>query len=731
MKNHCRSILFVVNISICLNLFGQAKEDSINSRFSNIKDTSFAFVKKLDLDTLKGGKVLDSSLIISNKLDSNYKGNFINNLSGIKNKTTENFKLSGTIRNSTLYSTEKLNGQEMPTFTNRTFFDFNVSAFGLPLQFGYTHSTEDNALNKQIGAFRLQLDKSQIENFLKEKSKRKILDQIGGQKIDSISNTLKESIAKISKNIESTSNKDYQKEIEKSRQIIEDSKNDSVYSKRKKSKVELAQKKIDTYNNQIKNIDSLEKVRKNLTQKLAYLKALRENGYDVSGYLNDSSRQQISPYGKKYSDGFNKILNGIENFELGDIYLSYSNLFMNGFMLRGIKADFQFDRFYIGYSGGITNNIGNSNPINSFSNEAKVQAANFGIGNQNDNSLGLIFLTSNKTANFATNNLNIPERSNVIGLKFKVNLLGYGFVEIERAVSNTYRKNPEIKLDELSKTFKSANLNSGTFIKLHGDISETKSKYLLAYTRNDLYFFSIANPMQRSDCQRLEFRLNQAIIGSKLQAILGYRNDKDNLSETKQYTTTSKNYELGLRLKGKRTNTMAQYRRTMISNSSTQNLMLDLTTLNINYTRNDKIKGKRLLSNINYCFLFFDGQLDTLMNNTHIFNLVSNFHNGNKLGLSGGGNLNLPSSLKREYTQYEVFGGVSYLFSKSFSGEAKYIYREFQNIEQRNCLQLGINYNYKKITLNSFVENQYVGQKVLIPKKYFMLIMRFDLVFRF
>ena len=730
MRIYNRYIFVVITSILSLNLFSQNNRDSINYNRS-FKLDSISFLKHSKQDSLNKRFFNDSSFIFLNNKDSISKIDPINIYLPKSTNPKDYFRLNGTIRNSTIYSTEKLAGQEVPNFINRTFFDFKVNVFGLPLNFGYTHSSEDNALNKQIGAFSLQLDKSQIENFLKEKSKRKILDQVGGQKIDSISNILNESIANLSKNIESTSNRDYQKEIEKSRQIIEDSKNDSVYSKRKKAKVELAQKKIDTYNSQIKNIDSLEKVRKSLTQKLAYLIALRESGYDLSSYLNDSSKHRISPYRNRKSDGFSKILNGIENFELGDIYLSYSNLFMNGFMLRGLKADFQFDRFYIGYSGGITNNIGNNNPINSFSNDAKVQAANFGIGNQNDNSLGLILLTSNKTANFATNNLNIPERSNVIGLKFKLNLLGYGFLEIERAVSNTYRKNPEIKLDELSKTFKSTNLNSGTFIKLHGNISETKSKYLFAYTRNDLYFFSIANPMQRPDCQRLEFRLNQVLIGSKLQAILGYRNDKDNLSETKQYTTTSKNYELGLRLKGKRTNSMAHYRRTMISNSSTQNLMLDLTTLNLNYTRNDKIKGKKLVSNINYSFLFFDGQLDTLMNNTHIFNLMSNFHNGNKLGLSGGGNLNLPSSLKREFTQYEAFVGVSYLFNKSFSGEFKYSYREFQNIEQRNCFQIGINYNHKKITFNSFVEYQYVAQKVLIPKNYFMLIMRFDLVFRF
>jgi hypothetical protein len=702
-------------------IFQKSKIDSIKSSFKgiNLKDAVYFRINKNKIDSVKSTPDSLAKKIIINRVHE----------SAIKLK--KSIKTSGTIRNSSYYSTDYLFGQEIPLFYNRTFVNFTINVGGLPINSGFTYSTEDSRFNRQMGMFQLQINQNHILEFLKSRAPNIEKQKLNSEYSDSISRSLENSIKFTSELIEKLNNPDYQSEIEKYKEIIDNAQKDSAYAQKKKIKTQLAQDKLDKYNIQNSKIDSLEKVRKILVQKLAYLKALKDYDYNLNEVLNDSINDRTKGIEKYKPNGIYNILSKVKNFGIGDIYPEYSKIIMNGFMMRGIQTDFQFRNFYIGYSGGITNNIGNQSPMSIFTNKSKIHAGHIGIRSVDESSIGIVMLSGETQQPNIGSITNFPNRSQVIGVKLNLNILSIGIFEFERAISSTYRTNPEIKTNEFLNTFKKSSYNSSTYARLFGHINETNTKYSFTYLRSELYFYSIANPLQRPDCQRFEFRTEQGLKSNKITLIFGLRKENDNLSGLKKYSTFNNLYELGGKMKFKKSRLSLIHKTSIITNSISTNQILNLKTYNLTYSRNDKFFANPLISTLNYNFISFMGQLDTLANNSHLFNYTITYFLGPKIVFRNFQNFVLPQEDTKNNLQYELTNGITIQINKFFSVDLQHGFSNYKNVDLRNRLKTTCTYKIKKVSISGNAEYQIVNSSLSPNYVNKILILGLDLVIIF
>lgn len=622
------------------------------------------------------------------------------------------FNVEGYYSNGTFYA------QEQPAFYVRSYLDYTLKLWGVPINSKVTLVGDDFMQMKNISGMSFSLDKDFIKSIENFNGKFKSVN-LNNKITDSLGTIIGNFIAKKNTLEQKINSKSYLNEIAKSKKIIQKSITDSIFKKRNEFWIKKSNKIIYDHQNNLRLIDTLEQLIDKGKAKISYYSNLSrilsiQNSNPIDSGLNILRRK------KGFPKNHQSIFASIRKLEIMDIYPSHSDLIFTNVSLRGINIELNPRKYYFGYCIGINNQNSILNDPFQLKNKDFIQSIKFGLGDLDKSSFGIIYLRGKPDTLFSY----FPEGKNqfnqVIGFQTSIKFSDYLDIQFEKAWSNTYDNLNNIDLISLLKSINQNKYNSSNLIKSSIYIKKFKTKLSTFLCRTDQLFYTIGNPYLRQDALRLNGRIDQAFLKGTLNSYIDYKRDVDNLSNSKKYTTVTNQFEAGSDFRIKKSYTRVLYKRIITKNDLVDSMLNLITNLNTTFTFSSKFLKKNLQLIVNHNLmriennyrtnsinwvnmftntnLYFANKSLTLMNsNVHIIKSNSS-DSGNTISNSFGFSLRsvkrtqISLSIKRTQIkdaliQYSITPSFGYSFkSLKFNLNGDYHKIIYSEVEPKNSL---------------------------------------------
>lgn len=479
-------------------------------------------------------------------------------------------KVHGNIIVSGQLADGKLYGQGIPEKYLRTQVNCKPELLGVPFNFSYYTTSENNSDFHGINNYRVSFDYATFYNKLKHR-----LDTLSElDKLKKISRITKLDIEQINKESlklkAQLNNQSYLKQMMSNKNILNKFSNDSVKNvdlKNITNKSLLVDKKI---NSGQKSFDSLYRNSRrfkkasdqmNLYQyKVNRLKELDnlKNGYNIDSIkinfdgkvedikANNSKgfKKRLKKYGL-YKPQYDLLLS-IKKLDFGTFDPAYTTLILSGISLKGINTEINYGNLYGAFTyGSVSNNFNYRSFFSNTNSEQTILACRAGIGRIEKLLFAVSLLKGQDNGGNQLRDSNsgflLPEKNYVLGIDIRYKFSDFIDLGVEYAKSTIQDRENNKGSDDASS--------------IKNLISASKSKYSDAWTgyfnlklksntklhfmtrQIDPFYYSFGAPFLRKDNFRIEAKGEQHFWKKQFSAAITVRKDQDNIYDLKEATS--------------------------------------------------------------------------------------------------------------------------------------------------------------------------------------------------
>ncbi len=603
-------------------------------------------------------------------------------------------------------------GSESPRYIQRIEFSPVIDLAGFKFSSSFDLSSEDFSQGRNLNRINLSFDKNSFKKVFNRINQNTQKDNIL-KKIDSLNNLLDENTRFLNGLNEQLDNKDYLDKLESAKAIKARSISDSNYLKNNNERILQAEAFINNYQNKLSGKNKISGL-------LDSLASLRKSYTFISNLNKESSetfiRKESGKIGViKSKSSFLKDFAYPSKLEIFDVSPNWSPLILSGITLRGGLVEFSSKKFMLGFTGGFVNSINWYENV--FNKNSYIYSGRIGYGNFESTSLIFTYL---KGINNNPSSINPIKENDVISLILNIKIVENHNLYIEKAWSNQSTGEYNQGLNEVIKSTPKALNNSAFLFKYDGNFIKTKSKIETKVRVDELFFFSLGNPSNRRDALRSQFTLKQTIYKNKINGQLSFKLEKDNLSDSKFYTTTLRSIQAVLNFKIRKNNLKIEGQNIITKSSFYASNLSEIVILNGSFSKPYRLFKKQcqsvlVVNYINSKSLFNDTISETYLTNLNSTCIVSP-------------TLSINSSYTFSFIENTNLGRYSNQFDISLNKQLKkssitlrYALLNIYKIEQRNTIgtgyqiQLGSKlstsflFNYDMITRNENRLNNFIS----------------------
>jgi len=279
-------------------------------------------------------------------------------------------------------------------------------------------------------------------------------------------------------------------------------------------------------------------------------------GFDI-----DSYKEQIkSRLEKKITEtvtGWEKLLLGIDAFEIGTNYPSYSDYILKGAPVTGINIEINPGIFYAAFAAS-----NNQRGVENASFQRNLYAGRIGIGNKDDSHLiftGLFAKDDENSIAVSPDNLTLTPMANYIfGAETKLDLFNKVLVfegEGNASMLTHDTRDAALQIDAVPNFIKeivtpkiSSSFDYSYAAKISFNNPGSATRVSINTKMVGPGYTSLGSADLRSDQLYYEANVEQGLLSRKISIATFFRTSHDNLIEWKSSTTTLTAYGINLRL---------------------------------------------------------------------------------------------------------------------------------------------------------------------------------------
>lgn len=310
-----------------------------------------------------------------------------------------------------------------------------------------------------------------------------------------------------------------------------------------------------------------------------------------------------------------KFISSIKTLGIGTTYPSYTPFTMQGVPVSGINVEFNPGWFYIAATAQK-----NQKPINNSSFRRDLYSGRIGYGQSDKSHFYLTGLYANDKAGSilvdSTNQLLTPNSNYLFGVQGKLNLFRDKLsFEAEAVGSMLTRDNRDADLENNSipsfvkNMFHpkiSSQIDYSYSIKSIFDNPKSNTKVTASLKMIGPGFITLGNPTLRGDKMEIETKISQKFLNKQVSVSASFKWFKDNLINSKSYTTntTIPNLTVNLNFKGYPYVMLAYMPNFMTNNASDPVYKFDYKNhlVLVNTGHNLRFGKMNLSSNLSYMF---------------------------------------------------------------------------------------------------------------------------------
>lgn len=626
-----------------------------------------------------------------------------------------------TIKNTTLgYSfyvfTNNNYGQEYPKYVHRYEFSPTVNIAGLQFNANINLSSEEFTQGRNLNRINFNFDQKSLKKALKKVNQNNKKDNIL-KKIDSLNNGIEEQTRNLNGLNEKLDNTEYLEKIENAKAIKNRSLNDSNYLKNNKEKINQADIVLNNYEKEVE-------IRSKIGGKIDTLNQLKKT-YTFINNLNKESAETyiLNQSGKidrlKKKTNFLSGLASPSRFELMDVSPNWSPLILNGITLRGGVIEYNQKKFILGFTGGFVNSINWNQNI--FNRNSFIYSGRIGFGNVDNNNIIFTYLNGN---NNNTNEINRVKENNVIGIQVNLKITENHFLYLEKAWSNQSTGDFNQELKEVVNSTPRNVYNSANFIKYTGHLIKTKTRITSKFRTDDLFFYSLGNPSNRKDALKFSLDVKQVIYKNKINAQIITKLDKDNISESKEGTSTFQSLQGILNFKINKSNLKTEAQRIITSNTLYAQNISEINLFNVSLVKPFKILGKQVITILLINYLNTKIINNDTSNQTYLSSLNNVFNLSSKIILNANYTYSLKSGMEAGKHSNMIDLNLAYQLAK-LSLNFRYSLLKIQGIETRNTVGVSNDINFtNKVTGSILINYDHIINKYLSDKNFIYMQIR-------
>lgn len=625
--------------------------------------------------------------------------NFINPIDSIKIKKDTNSLISiaqTCIRYNFSLAPNYNYGSEIPRYIQRIEILPVINIAGFKISSNFDLSSEDFSQGRNLNRINLSFDKNSFKKVFNRINQNTQKDNIL-KKIDSLNNLLDENTRILNGLNEQLDNKDYLDKLESAKAIKARSISDSNYSKNNNERILQAEAFINNYENKLSGKNKISGL-------LDSLAGLRKSYTFISNLNKESSetfiRKESGKIGViKNKSSFLKDLAYPSKLEVFDVSPNWSPLILSGITLRGGLVEFSSKKFMLGFTGGFVNSINWYENV--FNKNSYIYSGRIGYGNSESTSLIFTYL---KGVNNNASSINPIKENDVISLTLKIKIVENHNLYIEKAWSNQSRGEYNQGLNEVIKSTPKALNNSAFLFKYDGSFIKTKSKIETKVRVDELFFFSLGNPSNRRDALRSQFTLKQTIYKNKINGQLSIKFEKDNISDSKSYTTALRSIQAQLNFKIRKSNLKIEGQNIITKSSFYTSNLYEIVILNGSFSKPYRLFKKQCQSVLVFNYINSRGLFTDTINKTYLTNINSTCIVSPTLSVNSSYtfSLNENTNLGKYSNQFDISLNKQI---KKTSITLRYALLNIYKIEQRNTIGTGYQVQLGSKLSTSFLFN--------------------------
>ncbi len=267
----------------------------------------------------------------------------------------------------------------------------------------------------------------------------------------------------------------------------------------------------------------------------------------VSNYLRSQQRltkKDLNNAGINALGGL--LINSVKKVNIGNFTPEYTDLTLSQTNLTGFGVELGVGYLYGAFAAGIQRNTSNQQSFYKLNNH--VLAGRIGIGRPDKLLLSLNLVKGQRNGSIPFDTMRLAVGQNLVtsvALQYSYKQKLTTVFEYAKSVSN-YNQSEKAPFSEWNKP---ANFGANAFsFKLIGNYKNNGS-YQAEVRYTEPFYTSLGAPNLRRDNLRSDFKVRHQIIKNKITANLGILHDRDNLSQTKNVTSTQIRVTAGLRIK--------------------------------------------------------------------------------------------------------------------------------------------------------------------------------------
>ncbi|BDQ02471.1 hypothetical protein [Ignavibacterium sp.] len=470
----------------------------------------------------------------------------------------------------------------------------------------------------------------------------------------------------------------------------------------------------------------------------------RQNINSVSFFYSvDAAREaienQIEAEGEENVPGLMKFFSYFNSFGIGTNYPSYTPFTMQGAPVSGLSFEFNPGWFYLA-----TALQQNQKPINNTAFRRDLYAGRIGVGKKDDSHLFLTGIYSKDKAGSilvdSTNRILTPNTNYVFGIDSRLNLFEDKFSlegEISGAMLTRDNRDPDLVNEDIPQFVRnifqpkvSSQVDYAYSLKSTFNNSESNTKVTAGVRMIGPGYRTHGNPTLRNDRFEVEGKVDQKFVQRQVSVTASMKYYRDNLINSKLYTTTTlaPGIQLGLRFKNYPSLNLS-YNPNFLSNDSNDPLKKvdfknHLFTANTGY--NFKLSNDMNLSS-NLFYMFNKSKsLDSLSGYTlNSFTLSENLAFKSPLVIGFGFGMNFMDFAGMSSTITNIDGNVGYTFFEQWNNVLG-VYYSFEK-DKNNRLGFYLNSTYdisENISADLRIEKNNYSDKILSTNDYDEILAR-------
>jgi len=336
-------------------------------------------------------------------------------------------------------------------------------------------------------------------------------------------------------------------------------------------------------------------------------------------YSVDAAREviqnKIETEGEENVPGLMKFFSNFHSFGIGTNYPSYTPLTMQGVPVSGLSFEFNPGWFYLA-----TALQKNQKPIDYVSFRRDLYAGRIGVGQKDDSHLYFTGMyTKDLSSSIRLDSLNrilTPNTNYVFGIESKLTMFEDKVSldgEIAAAMLTRDNRDPELVNEDIPQFVRnvfqpkvSSQVDYAYSLKTTFNNSESNTKVIAGVKMIGPGYRTLGNPTLRNDKFEVEGKIDQKFLQRQISVIASMRYYRDNLINSKLFTTTTlaPGIQLGLKFKDYPYITLS-YNPNFLSNDASDpakkiDFKNHLATVSTGY--NFKINDMTLGSNLFYLF---------------------------------------------------------------------------------------------------------------------------------